>query len=176
MLEMVLSVLAALGGGALITGGFAHWLGNLWAERLIQNEKAKLDNEIESHKVRLKKSEFIFEKEYEAASEFVAILRGILPRHAYPDMDWYEACDRIASNFGKVEHILNDYLSRHGAVLTDDTVDLLIESLAITGEGKFEVMQNEIPKSANKSANELYEKLHEVESKLLVQLRGQVTK
>ena len=93
MLEIVLSVLGALGGGALIIGGFAHWLGNLWAKRLIQEEKAKLDLDIESHKVKLRKSEFLFEKEYEAVSEFVALLRSILPRHSYPDMDWCEACD-----------------------------------------------------------------------------------
>jgi len=73
MLEIVLSVLGALGGGAVIIGGFAHWLGNLWAKRLIQGEKAKLDTELESYKVKLKKSEFIFQKEFEAASELVEL-------------------------------------------------------------------------------------------------------
>ena len=135
MLEIVLSVLGALGGGALIIGGFAHWLGHLWAKRLIQNEKAKLDLEIESHKVRLKKSEFLFEKEYSATSEFVALLRNILPRHYSPGMDWYEVCDHIACNFNQTEHIVNEYLATHGAVLTNDSVDLLVESLGIAGEG-----------------------------------------
>jgi len=175
MLEVVLSVLGALGGGALIIGAFAHWLGHLWATRLIQNEKSKLDLEIESHKVRLKKSEFLFEKEYAATSEFVALLRSILPRHSFPNMDWYEACDHIASNFGRIEHLINEYMATHGAVLPDDTVDLLVESLGISGEEKFEITGFDIPKPANESANQLYEKLHSVEEKLLANLRGQIS-
>jgi hypothetical protein len=174
MLEIVLSVLGALGGGALIIGGFAHWLGNLWAKRLIQEEKAKLDLDIESHKVKLRKSEFLFEKEYEAVSQFVALLRGILPRHSYPEMDWYEACDYIAHDFETVEHKINDYLAIHGAVLSDEVVDLLITALGISGETKFEITGPEVPDSANKAANTLYEKLHEAEQKLLEKLNGQI--
>ena len=169
------AILGSLGGGVLIVGAFTKWLGDLWAKRLIQNEKKKLDEEMESYKIKLKKSEFIFEKEYEATSEFVALLRGILPRHSYPNMDWYEACDHIASSFGKIEHILNEYLAKHGAVLTDDIVDLLEESLGIVGEGQFEVIAPDIPTSANDKANQLYEKLHSAEAKLLVKLRGQVS-
>lgn len=90
-------------------------------------------------------------------------------------MDWYEACDHIASSFGKIEHILNEYLAKHGAVLTDDIVDLLVESLGIVGEGQFEVIAPDIPTSANDKANQLYEKLHSAEAKLLVKLRGQVS-
>ena len=175
MLEIVLSVLGALGGGALIIGGFAHWLGNLWAKRLIQDEKAKLDLEIESHKVKLRKSEFLFEKEYEAVSEFVALLRSILPRHSYPDMDWYEACDHIAHDFGKIEHKINDYLTTHGAVLSDEVVDLLVTALGVAGETQFEITSPEVPSSANKAANTLYEKLHDAEQKLLEKLHGQIS-
>lgn len=175
MLEIVLSVLASLGGGALIIGGFAQWLGNLWAKRLIQDEKAKLDLEVESHKVKLKKSEFIFEKEYEATSEMVAFLRNILPRHSYPNMDWHEACDRIAENFSKIELQLDEYLATHGAVLGDDVVDLIVEAIGIAGEFKFKVQGPEVSSSANKSANLLYDKLHEAEAILLASLRGQVS-
>jgi len=175
VLEIVLSVLGALGGGALIIGGFAHWLGNLWAKRLIQEEKAKLDLDIESHKVKLRKSEFLFEKEYEAVSEFVAFLRSILPRHSYPNMDWYEACDHIAHDFGEIEHKINAYLATHGAVLPDEVVDLLVIAMGIAGETQFEITSREVPSSANQAANTLYEKLHEAEQKLLEKLQGQVS-
>ncbi len=129
---------------------------------------------IESHKVRLKKSEFLFEKEYEATSEFVALLRSILPRHSYPDMNWHEACDHIAGNFGKIEHQLNDYLAMHGAVFNDEIVDLLVESLAIAGEGQFDISSGPVPDTANTGANALYEKMYLAESKLLERLHGQV--
>ncbi len=54
------AILGSLGGGVLIVGAFTKWLGDLWATRLIQNEKKKLDEEMESYKIKLKKSEFIF--------------------------------------------------------------------------------------------------------------------
>lgn len=81
------AILGSLGGGVLIVGAFANWLGDLWAKRLIQKEKKKLDEEIESYKVKLKKSEFIFQKEFEAASELVGLIRSFLPKYNHPQMD-----------------------------------------------------------------------------------------
>ena len=169
------AILASLGGGVLIVGAFTKWLGDLWAKRLIQEEKAKLDLDIESYKVKLRKSEFLFEKEYEATSEFVALLRSILPRHSYPDMDWYEACDHIAHTFGKIELKIDNYLATHGAVLSDTIVDLLVTAMGIAGETQFQITTPEVPSSANKAANTLYEKLHEAEKKLLEKLQGQIS-
>ena len=78
------AILGSLGGGVLIVGAFTHWLGNLWAARLIENEKKKLESDLESYKVKLKKSEFLFQKEFEAASEFVAMLQSFLPTYIQP--------------------------------------------------------------------------------------------
>ena len=175
ILKISAAILGSLGGGVLIIGAFTKWLGELWAKRLIQEEKAKLDLDIESYKVKLRKSEFLFQKEYEAVSEFVALLRSILPRHSYPDMDWYEACDHIAHDFGKIEHKINDYLATHGAVLSDEVVDLLVSAMGIAGETQFEITGPEVPSSANKAANTLYEKMHEAEQKLLEKLHGQIS-
>jgi len=174
MFEIVLSILGALGGGALIIGGFAHWLGKLWASRLIQAEKAKLDLETEAHKVRLKKSEFLFAKEYEAASELVALIRGILPRHTAPEMDWGEACEHIALGFNSIELKLDAYLAKHGAVLSDDVVNIIVESLAIVGEGKHEIHGGSVPSSSIDAANSFYEKITDAERKILTGLRAQV--
>lgn len=174
MLEMVLSVLAALGGGAVIIAGFAHWLGNLWAKRLIQNEKSKLDLEIESYKVKLKKSEFIFEKQYEAASELTSMIRKFLPPLRDPEMDWSDACDEIAHNFERIIAELEKFLSKHGAILDKETRNLLSNSIGMASQGKFNVDGNKVSDKANTDANNVYDKLIKAEENLIKEVQGQI--
>lgn len=181
---MVTAVLAALGGGAAIIFGSSSWLGKVWANRLMEKEKAehareleslrnKLTQDTESFKVKLKKSEFIFQKEFEAISEFVSLKRSFLPTFSRPQMDWYEACDDIAQKFNRIEKSLNSFIAKHGAVLTKELSDLLSYSAGIAGENKFDVSITDVPPSANKAAQELMTKLDEVEEKLLDKVHSQ---
>ena len=173
MLEIVLSVLGALGGGAVIVGGFAHWLGSLWAKRLIQDEKAKLDIELESYRMKLRKSEFIFQKEYEAASELVGYIQSILPEHNREDMIWSDACEIIAGNLGAIETSLKVYLGRHGAILTKKAAGNIEECIYLAGSTKHELSGPDVPESAAEAANKIYEKLREAEESLVERVRGQ---
>jgi hypothetical protein len=173
ILKISAVILGSLGGGALIIGAFAKWLGELWAKRLIQHEKKKLDEEIESHKIKLKKSEFIFQREYEAASELVALIRGLLPTYSHPQMDWHEACDEIAQNFHRIELILHAYLSKHGAILSEEVLDIIGTCISIAGENKFEIMSPDVSKVANEAANSFYEKLKEAEKIVLQKFHSQ---
>jgi hypothetical protein len=88
-------------------------------------------------------------------------------------MDWYEACDEIAHDFNKIELRLDDYLSKHGAVLKESVVDLISTCIAIAGENKFEITSPEVPKVANDAANHLYDKLKEAEKIVLQQVHSQ---
>jgi hypothetical protein len=167
------AILGSLGGGVLIIGAFTKWLGDLWAKRLIQGEKKKLDEEMESYKIKLKKSEFLFQKEFEAASELVALIRGFMPTYKHPLMDWYEACDEIAQDFNKIEVRLDDYLSKHGAILKENIVDLISSCIAIAGEYKFEATSNSVSDAANLAADDMYKKLKEAETIVLHQVHSQ---
>ncbi|HDZ8982160.1 hypothetical protein ACET6Z_16475 [Aeromonas veronii] len=184
VLEISGAILAALGGGAAIIFGFSSWLGKVWASRLMEREKAehahaleslrsKLTHETESYKVKLKKSEFLFEKEFEAASEFVSLRRSFLPTYSNPGMDWYEACDEISHSFGKIESELGKYLSKHGAILSEEVKDLISFSEGTAAENKFDISGPEVPQSANKAADEMFEKLNEAEKRLIAQVRSQ---
>ncbi|EPQ8526761.1 hypothetical protein [Vibrio vulnificus] len=184
LLEIAGVTLGALGGGAGIIFGFSNWLGKIWANRLMEKEKAehareleslrnRLTQDTESYKVKLKKSEFIFEKEYEAASEFVSLKRSFLPTYSHPNMDWYEACDQIAHNFHKIETALGSYLSKHGAVLNKRTKDLLSYSIGIAGESKFDITSPDVPTEANTAADNLFKNLDEAEECLLNQVHSQ---
>ncbi len=174
VLELSGVIIGSLGGGAAIIFGFSSWLGKVWANRFMTREKAeyaqeleslrsRLTQDTESYKIKLKKSEFLFQKEYEAASEFVALKRSFLPTYSHAQMDWCEAYDEIAHDFPKIETGLGNYLSKHGAVLKAEVKDLLIHAIGLAGENKFEITGPEVSSSANNAASELYEGLEKVE-------------
>lgn len=51
--EIVASVLVSLGGGGAIVLGLSNWLGKIWAERLMEKEKARYQKELENFKAQL---------------------------------------------------------------------------------------------------------------------------
>ena len=186
LLELSATILASIGGAAAIIFGFSSWLGKVWADRLMRRETGEFSRELEalknkflleseSYKVKLRKSEILFQKELEATSAFVALFRSIHPRHAWPDMDWHDVYDFIASDFHKIEYSLDAFLTVHGAVLGDDVVSNISTCLGIAGDGKFDVDSPEISKEANEAAKRLYEELKAVEEKLRAQVRSQAS-
>lgn len=184
VLELSGVILGSLGGGAAIVFGFSSWLGKVWANRLMEKEKAehsqeleslrsRLTQDTESYKIKLKKSEFLFQKEFEAASEFVALKRSFLPTYSHPNMDWYDACDQIAHDLHKIETALSAYLSKHGAVLKSEVKELLSLSIGIAAENGFEITDQDVPSHVNKAADELYNNLEKAEESLLQQVHSQ---
>lgn len=179
-------VVGSLGGGAAIVFGFSNFLGKVWANRLMTKEKAEyarelaslrndLVQETESYKLKLKKSELIFEKEFEAASRFVALRRSFMPTYSHPEKDWSEACDEIAQNFEKIAEELNAYLAEFGAVLQDDAKDIISKCKTIAAINKFEADSTSVSMKANMAADELYDKLEDAEKALLEQVHSQST-
>ena len=46
--KIALTIIASLGGGALIVAAFANWLGGIWAKRMLQSERAVHAEKLES--------------------------------------------------------------------------------------------------------------------------------
>lgn len=184
--EFVLAFLAALGGGGAIVLGLSNWLGKVWSDRLVEKLKAEnsrdlervkteLVHEVESYKVKLKKSEFLFQKEFEAASAFATIFRSMHPGFNHPYMDWYEACDEIAQCFSSIEKKLEKYFSEYAAVLTEEERKLLIDAISDAGYSKFEVIDGKVSAESNHAADVLYKKLISLEGKLIARVRNQAS-
>ena len=53
-------IIASFGGGALIVVSLASWLGNLWSKRILQNEQAQIDAQLESirHELGITRSSY----------------------------------------------------------------------------------------------------------------------
>ena len=118
---IVASVMISLGGG----GGIVLLIGKMFADRHLERAKHEIQQEVESYRTKLKKSEFLFQKEFEATSQFISLHHSFLPRYLHPDMDWHEACTEFARNFSQVEKKLEQYRATHGAVLQQDALDHL---------------------------------------------------
>lgn len=179
------AILLSLGGGSVILFAFSSWLGKVWAERILSKEKAQQTQDLEKfkqelqeaaerHKIRLKKSELIFAKEFEAASALVAMYRDISPKFVQPNMDYYDACDQVASRFEYIEEQLHEFVRTHGAVLTDGVKQLCYLCIGIAGENKFQTTGPEIPTSANAAADALISHLKQAEIEMLAQVSGQI--
>lgn len=97
--------------------GFFKWIGKIFADRGLEREKRKNQQQVESHKMELKKEEFLYPKKVEAASQFVALHSDLRPRYRYPEMEWEDACRDFAFDFEEVEERLERYKATYGAVL-----------------------------------------------------------
>ena len=185
ILEISGAILSSIGGGTLILFAFSNWIGKVWADRLMEKEKAKHAADLEGlkanflldtekYKTALKKSEFIFQKEYEAASTLIALLREIQPTLSHPEMDWYEACDEIALNFPEIERKLERFLATHGAVLQPAARTLMLQSITRAAEEQFEAPDpDHISVQANTAADRLIRDLQKIERLLLERVHGQ---
>jgi hypothetical protein len=185
ILGIATAILGSLGGATLILFAFSNWLGKLWAGRLMEDEKAKHSRDLEAlrnrflqdtekYKTALKKSEFIFQKEYEAASALVALAREIRPTYSHPDMDWHDACDDIALRFEEIEKAFESYLRKHGAVLTEQIRELIGKCIGLASDGAFHVDgPDNVSSEANQSANNLYDTLMTAEKLLLERVHAQ---
>ena len=97
IIEISAGILVSLGGASAIILGFSGWLGKVWANKLMQKDindhardieslKSSLSRELESDKIKLQKSSFIFQREYEAVSEFIELKINSCP-HIHPGME-----------------------------------------------------------------------------------------
>lgn len=187
------SVLLALGGNATLLAVLG-FLAKSFLEKMIIRDtkvfeaelKAKMDSEIEkfkstltrdveSYKVQLKKSEVFFGQELEAASTFSSLFHSILSGYSHPQMDWHDACDDIACNFGGIERQLSEFMGKHAAVLSDEERSALIDVLSTAGYGKFDVIDGNVSADANAKAEELHTKLKELEARLIGRVRAQAS-
>lgn len=131
MSDKLHSIINSLGGITVIISGFFNLLTIIVTNFLMERKKAyytkeleelksKLSQNVESYKMKLKNSEFIFQKELESASKFSQFKQSILPKHDNPEMDWEDVYEHIASQFSIIENILNNFIGLYGAILSDE--------------------------------------------------------
>ena len=81
----------------------------------------------------------------------------------------------MARSLGQIEIQLTDFMSKHGAVLSDDERAALVDASSDAGYGKFDVVGGDVDPEANKKADEMYSKLKTLEARLFSQVRSQAS-
>jgi hypothetical protein len=182
---VALAIISSVGGGAVIVTWFSSWFGKVWANRILEADKHKYASELESlrdnfireadrQRTSLKKSEFIFQKEFEAASEFVALARAMDPQHLHPDVDWSDALEQIASSLDSHQRTIEKFMAKYGAVLSEEAESHLRTCLARATDGKFEVHDNgESSGGGLQHADDFYKALLAAEKALIATFRAQ---
>ena len=108
---IALIFLVSLGGGGAIVLGLANWIGKILANKNLEKLRHEIQEELETHKTRLRKSEFLFQKEFDAASAFISLRLRLLPNYRIPEMDWHDACEDFARDFEDVVKALEGYMA-----------------------------------------------------------------
>jgi hypothetical protein len=171
-----------IGGSVGATAAIA-FLANHYASKAAEKHKATLNEELEklkndlskeaeTHKLSLKKQELIFNKELEAASEFMRFHRKIRPTYSHPDMDWDDACEDVVQRLGSIETDLENFIIMHGSVITQIARDMLNECITTASHYKFAAIEEQqLVSEAKKHAGELLIKLTKVEELLILAIR-----
>ena len=136
--QILVTVLVSVAGGGAVLVALSKWIAALSAKTYVERVKHGLRQETESYRTKLRKSEFLCQKEFEAASEFMELRRRLMPRMRHPDMDWGEVYEDFAAKFDDVEVALERYLSAHGASLPDDLLEMIQSAFYEAEAGKFE--------------------------------------
>ena len=66
VLKIVAGVIAALGGGGAIVAGLSSWIGKVWADRLMVEEKAKYEKELERMTKQLERKNYVSKVRFDA--------------------------------------------------------------------------------------------------------------
>ena len=136
--QILVTVLVSVGAAGGLVVVVSKWIAELMAKTYVEQVKHELRQETESYRTKLRKSEFLFEKEFEAASEFIDLRRRLWPRMQHPDEDWREAVYQFGHNLEQVEQEIGQYLSAHGAALKDPVLQIVHDALGQAEYGKFE--------------------------------------
>ncbi|SME96600.1 hypothetical protein [Desulfovibrio gilichinskyi] len=189
------AVVVSFGGGAAIIAACSSWLGKIWADRLMEKEKARYNKDLEvlkndlvqqtedfknnliqqteSVKMKYQKSEILFRLELEAASAFIALSIKVNPRNDFPGKDWGEVCSETIQDFPRIEDMLLNYMSTWGAILSGEAKNEFDEALSLIFNHKFG--DDTSSRTADEAVREFFERLDKVESIMKDQIRTQVT-
>ena len=166
---IVLTFVAGFGGGGAIAFALIKWFGEILANKYVEKVKHDFEQDLERHKTQLRKSEFLFQKEFEAASAFISLhLELIPPYHRIPEMDWHDACEAFALEFEQVENALNSYIATHGAALKSETLERLTntKSLASNSQLQLEASNFNVSEGGRRSAEKVMNDLKKIEKEL----------
>jgi hypothetical protein len=140
----------------------------------IERLKNDLLRSVESYKMQLKKSEFMFARECDAENALVRIVTSRLPLPSRPGMALEEAYDEMIEVAEVIENELLSYRNSHGVALNGQERELLHAAISLANEGRFCDADGPDATGAREIAKNLWEALRDLENRLLERIQAQV--
>ena len=104
-----------------ILGGIVTLFGNSILEKI----KANNSLTAEQYKIQLKKSEFFFQKQFDASLEFGKFFYEVLPKKQSVLDEWEDAMRCLADNLNKHRTFIDDFVSKYSVLFNSNTVELI---------------------------------------------------
>ena len=141
--EIVLAVLASLGGGGAIVFGMSNWLGKVWADRLMQKERAKYERQLEDLKAGLsRENDRTTQTLREKLSLYKEALEPVLELVTYMQLDPGRLTPELIKDFEKKRLKTTALLGMFAAVSAFEAynvaIDYLFDSLESKRQFRFE--------------------------------------
>lgn len=135
--------------------------------------KQKVDTASETFKTQLKKSEFLFQKEYEAASAFTAMV-AINRKYSLPgDEDPEDLYSSYVAHLDKIREDLEGYLRTHGAILFEPERKLIDEAIVLISRNSHNSMDEAHSANTYAVVEKVLNIFEVVESRLILVVRQQ---
>ena len=135
--KIALTVLASLGGGGAIVLGMSNWLGKIWADRLMQKEKAHYESQLEDFKARLnRESERTTQTFREKLSLYKEALEPVLELVMYMQLDPSGLTPELTKEFEKKRLKTTALLGMFATISAFESYNSVVDYLFDSLEGK----------------------------------------
>jgi hypothetical protein len=113
----------------------------------------------------------IYEQQLEAYKSFTGLMYEIYPEKYHPYMEWDDACDQIALGFETNYKKIKDFLLIHSSILPQTLKDKVEHCWNLCSDGKFEIARDGVSQQGYKIADELWDKMIEIEKEFRTYLK-----
>lgn len=185
-------IITSVGGGTVIAGGVASF----FTTRALETKKAELSRETERlkgdlnnelerlkgeiareteiHKTKMKRIEFIQNKEIEAGLEFMQIAERIHPKPDGLDADFYDACADVARRCVSIKNELDDYIAKNKIFVSSEARSMLSKCSDIAGAYQFEEpgVDGDVSIEAIENVKKMLEMLRIIENQMMNDIRN----
>jgi len=142
--KIITAMIASIGAGGAIIFALSTWLGKLWAQRILENEKHQLASELEKTKLELdivKETTLRFQNDklhtYRAVIDVIARILSALDAHESGRLQANEANARF-DEFNEQRIRIYGYLAMIAPQAVMDAQDELIDNLLLVAHGNAE--------------------------------------
>ena len=119
--QLIYTILASSGGSALVVGGLSTWVGKVWANRILESEKARYSQQIEILKSELTKKQAnekrVSDAQFDLYSQLWSKLQDL--RSAGADL-WDVADSRTYANYINALYGAHDATLKGRIILPDE--------------------------------------------------------